>query len=333
MAVRKDGEATMRSGPVWLAALIAGGAVASPHAIAQPFPAKPIRIVIPFSSGSTADILSRTIGIKLTEAWGQQIVVESRAGAAGSIAASHVARAPADGYTLLMGGASTLGTNGLLYRKLPYDPVRDLVPVIQVIRSPSLLIVHPSLPVRSVKELVALGRAKPGALAYSSSGNGTPSHLGIELLDLMAGIKTVHVPYRGASEALTDLRGGQVQFALNAIVSSMPHIQSGHLRPIAVTGSRRSEELPNVATVAETLPGYELYLWFGLAAPAGTPAEVVAKLNAEIGRVLQLPDVRSRFIGLGAEVAGGPPDAFAQYIKAELAKWSKVISRLDLRLD
>ena len=333
MAVRKHGATTMGSSPVWLAALIAGGAVSSPHVMAQAFPAKPIRIVIPFSSGSTADILSRTIGVKLTEAWGQQVVVESRPGAAGSIGASHVARAPADGYTLLMGGASTLGTNGLLYRKLSYDPARDFVPVIQVIRSPSLLIVHPSLPVRSVKELVALGRARPGALAYSSSGNGTPSHLGIELLDLMAGIKTVHVPYRGASEALTDLRGGQVQFALNALVSSMPHIQSGHLRPIAVTGSRRSEELPNVATVGETLPGYELYLWFGLAAPAATPAEVVTKLNTEVARVLQLADVRGRFTGLGAEVAGGTPDAFAQYIKAELAKWSRVISRLDLRLD
>jgi len=302
-------------------------------AAAQTFPSKPIRIVIPFSAGSTADILSRTIGAKLTESWGQQVIVESRPGAAGGIGASYVARSAPDGYTLLMGGASTLGTNILLYRKLPYDPVRDFVPVVQVIRSPSLLMVHPSLPVKSVKELIALGRSKPGALAYSSSGNGTPSHLGIELLDLMAGTKTVHIPYRGASEALTDLRAGQVQFALNALVSSMPHIQSGHLRPIGVTGTRRSDELPNVPTIAETVPGYELYLWFGLAAPTGTPTDVVTKLNAEVARVLRLPDVRSRFTGLGAEVAGNSSEEFAAYIKAELAKWSKVIARLDLRLD
>jgi tripartite-type tricarboxylate transporter receptor subunit TctC len=314
-------------------ALLAALPAAAPAAAAQTYPAKPIRIVIPFSPGSTADVLSRTIGAKLTESWGQQVIVESRPGAAGGIGAAYVAKAPADGYTLLMGGASTLGTNALLYRKLPYDPIRDFAPVIQVIRSPSLLMVHPSLPVKSTRELIALARAKPGVLAYGSSGNGTPSHLGVELFDLMAGVRTTHVPYRGANEALIDLRSGQVQFALNALVSSMPHIQSGHLRPIAVTGSQRSAELPSVPTVAETLPGYEMYLWFGLAAPAGTPPDIIARLNREIARVLQLPDVRGRFSTLGAEVAGNTPEEFASFMKAELAKWSKVISRLDLRLD
>lgn len=315
----------------WLAAALAACTGA---ATAQTFPQKTVRIVVPFSPGSTADVLSRSIGQKLTEAWQQQIVVESRTGAGGGIAAEHVARSAPDGYTLLMGGASTLGTNALIYKKLPYDPVRDFAPVIQVVRSPSAVLVHPTLPVKSVKDLIALAKARPGALSYSSSGNGTPGHLAVELMKQTTGTDMVHIPYRGANEAIGDLFSGQVQFTINSLFSSMPHIQSGRVRAIATTGVQRSPELASVPTVAESgLPGYQMYTWFGLVVPAGTPQDVITKLNREVGRVIELPDVRQRFMAQGAEVTGGTQEQFGSFIKSELERWRKVVAKLDLKAE
>src|SRR5688572_2368917 len=224
------------------------GHAAQPEATG--YPGRPIRIVVPFSPGSTADVVSRTIGQRITENWGQPVIVESRTGAGGSIAAEHVARAAPDGYTLLMGGGSTLGLNALLYKKLGYDPIRDFAPVVHVVRSPSAVLVHPSLPVKSLKEFIALAKSRPGDLAYSTSGNATPGHVATEMLRMMAGITLVHIPYRGATEAISDLRAGHVQFTINSLFSSMPYLQSGTVRCIATTGAKRSAQLPDIPTVA-----------------------------------------------------------------------------------
>lgn len=305
---------------------------AQPEALA--FPTKSIRIVVPFSPGSTADVVSRIIGQKITENWSQTVVVESRTGAGGSIAAEYVARSAPDGYTLLMGGGSTLGHNLLLYPKLPYDPVRDFAPVVQVLRTPSAVLVHPSLPVRSLKELVALAKARPGQLAYSTSGNATPGHIATELIRMMAGISVVHVPYRGANEAINDLRSGQVQFTINSLFSSMPYVRAGTVRCIATTGAKRAADLPDVPTVAESgFKGYEFYTWFGYVVPVATPREVILRLNREVNRVIEIPDVRQRLVNQGAEVLGGTPDEFGAFMRSEIERWSKIIKQLNLRVE
>ena len=320
-----------------IATAIAGLSATAAHA-AQPeapaYPAKTIRIIVPFSPGSTADVVSRIIGQKITENWSQAVVVESRTGAGGSIAAEYVARSAPDGYTLLMGGGSTLGHNLLLYPKLPYDPVRDFAPIVQVVRSPSAVLVHPSLPVRSLKELVALAKSRPGQLAYSTSGNATPGHIATEVLRMMAGISVVHVPYRGANEAINDLRSGQVQFTINSLFSSMPYVRAGTVRCIATTGAKRAAELPDIPTVAESgFKGYEFYTWFGYVAPIATPREVIVRLNREVNRVIELPDVRQRLVNQGGEVLGGTPDEFGAFIRSEIERWSKVIKQLNLRVE
>lgn len=310
----------------------------APGYAAQPdaanYPSRPIRIIVPFSPGSTADVVSRTIGQRITENWGQPVVVESRTGAGGSIAAEYVARSAPDGYTLLMGGGSTLGLNALIYKKLGYDPVRDFAPILQVVRSPSAVLVHPSLPVKSLKELIALARARPGDLAYSTSGNATPGHVATEMLRMMAGISVVHIPYRGAAEAINDLRAGHVQFTINSLFSSMPYLQAGTVRGIATTGATRPAQLPDVPTVAEAgFKGYEFYTWFGYVAPVGTPRDVIAKLNQEVNRAIQIPDVRQRFVNQGAEVTGGTPEHFGAFMKSEIERLRPVVNKLDLRIE
>ncbi|MGH8617537.1 MAG: Bug family tripartite tricarboxylate transporter substrate binding protein [Burkholderiales bacterium] len=319
------------------ATVMAGLPATAAHA-AQPeapaFPMKTIRIIVPFSPGSTADVVSRIIGQKITENWSQAVVVESRTGAGGSIAAEYVARSAPDGYTLLMGGGSTLGHNMLLYPKLPYDAVRDFAPIVQVVRTPSAVLVHPSLPVRSLKDLVALAKSRPGQLAYSTSGNATPGHIATELIRMLAGISVVHVPYRGANEAINDLRSGQVQFTINSLFSSMPYVRAGTVRCIATTGAKRAAELPDVPTVAESgFKGYEFYTWFGYVAPIATPREVIVRLNREVNRVIELPDVRQRLVNQGGEVLGGTPEEFGAFMRSEIERWSKIIKQLNLRVE
>ncbi len=323
--------------PITALTMAAGLPVAEGHAAqldATGYPVRPIRIVVPFSPGSTADVVSRIIGQKITENWGQPVIVESRTGAGGSIAAEYVARSAPDGYTLLMGGGSTLGLNALLYKKLAYDPLRDFAPVLQVVRSPSAVLVHPSLPVKSLKELIALAKARPGELAYSTSGNATPGHVATETLRMMAGIHVVHIPYRGATEAINDLRAGHVQFTINSLFSSMPYLRAATVRGIATTGAQRAAELPDIPTVAEAgFKGYEFYTWFGYVAPAGTPREVIARLNQEVNRVIQIPEVRQRLINQGAEVTGGTPEQFGAFMKSEIERLAPVVKKLDLRIE
>ncbi|MCX7892835.1 MAG: tripartite tricarboxylate transporter substrate binding protein [Burkholderiales bacterium] len=306
-----------------LAALATAAAV---PAHAQPYPAKPIRIVVTFPLGGAPDILARLIGAKLQESWGQPVVVDNKPGAGGNIGAEFVARSPADGYTLVMGTVGTHAINASLYAKMPYDPIRDFAPVILVASTPNLLVVNPNVPAKSVQELIALARAKPGELAYGSPGIGTSIHVSGELFNTLAGVRTVHVPYKGRQFAIPDLLAGQIQFMFDNMPSALPVAKEGKLRALAVTSARRHPAAPDIPTMAEAgLPGFEATSWFAVYAPAGTPPDVVAKLNAEIDRILALPDVKEKLGGIGLDVAGGPPEHLAAFTRAELAKWSRVV--------
>ena len=300
---------------------------------AQQYPSKPIRIMVGFPPGGPADVVSRSIGLKLTDAWGQPVVVDNRPGAGGNLAADLVAKAPADGHTLLM-GVFAHAVNPSLYGKLPFDAVKDFAPVILCAAVANILVVHPSLPVRSVRELIALAKAKPGQLTYASAGNGTASHLAGELLKLMTGIDIVHVPYKGTAPAHTDLVGGHVPIFFDSMVGALPSVQAGRLRALAVTTQKRWRGAPDVPAMAEAgLAGYEVNSWFGLIAPAGTPREIVTRLNAEVARILRLPDVRERLYSFGAEPIDNTPDEFAAYIGAEIVKWTKVVKSAGIRID
>ena len=308
------------------AILVAGAA------IAQQYPTKPIRIVVPFAPGGPNDILARIIGQKLTEAWGQPAIVENRPGGGTIIGTELVAKSPPDGYALLMVSTSHT-TNPTLLRKLPYDPLRDLEPVILVASSPNVVIAHPSLPAKSVKELIAVARSRPEQVAYGSGGNGTSTHLAGAMLALMGGVKMIHVPYRGGGPATIDLLGGQTTWMVGTILPSMPHIRSGRLRALAVTGAKRSPALPDVPPVADTLPGFEASSWYGVSAPGGTPKDVVAKLNQEIARRLNTPDIRERIAGEGTEIVAGSPEEFGSFYRSEIEKWAKVIKAAGIRLE
>ena len=309
---------------------VAGGALAQ----APSYPSKPIRLVVPFPPGGTTDILAREVAQKLTDAWGQSVVVDNRPGAGGNIGAELVAKAAPDGYTLLMGTVGTHAINSSLYAKLPYDHVKDFAPVILVADVPNVLVVNPALPVNSVAELIAYAKSNPGKLNFASSGNGTSIHLSGELLKTMAGVQMVHVPYKGSAPALTDLVGGQVQLMFDNLPSSLPQIKAGKLRAIAVTSATRAAALPDVPTVAEAgLPGFEATSWFGVLAPAGTPQAIVAKLNVEIARWLATPEAQERLRGQGANAAGGSPEDFAKHIAAETAKWAKVVKESGAKID
>ena len=316
---------------VAVTALAAGSATA-----AQPaeFPVKPVRIIVPFSAGSGSDVFARTLGPKFTEAWGQQIVVENREGAGGVIGAQIVAKAPPDGYTLLL-AATPWAVSPSLYAKAPYDPLRDFIPIGRIGFVPSVLVVHPTLPVNNVKELIRLARARPGQLDYSSSGKGAPSHLFVEYLKAMAKVDIVEVPYKSTAQALTDVIGGQVMMNLPILAAGLPHIRGGRLKGLAVTSAARASAAPDIPTMAESgdLPGYDAAQWQGMVAPAGTPAEVVARVNAELNRALQQPDVRQRIGNLGVEFAPTTPEKFAADIKADIAKWGQLTKTLGIRLD
>jgi tripartite-type tricarboxylate transporter receptor subunit TctC len=308
--------------------------LAAAGAHAETYPSKTIKMVVPFPAGGTTDVLARIIGQELTKAWGQQVIIDNRPGAGGNIGADVVAKSPADGYTLLMGTVGTHGINVSLYKKMPYDAVKDFAPITLVAAVPNLLVVHPSVPVNSVKELIAYAKANPTKLAYASSGNGTSIHLSAELFKTMTGVQMTHVPYKGSAPALTDLLGGQVQLMFDNMPTALPHAKAGKLRPLAVTTAKRSPAMPDLPTIAEAgVPGYEASSWFGVLAPAGTPKDVVTKLNKEIVRILALPEIKERLSGQGAEPVGDTPEQFAAHIKAEIAKWERVVKASGAQVD
>ena len=304
------------------------------YALAQDYPVKPIRFIAPNLPGGPTDILARIIAQKLSDGLGQPVVVENRAGAAGHIGTEVAAKSPPDGYTLLSGNIATFGANVSLYKRLGFDPVNDFAPVVLVATQPNILVVHPSLPVTSVKELIALARAHPGQLNYAGSGIGAVAHLAAELFKNDTATNIVHIAYKSAAPALTDLIAGQTQLMFATSLSVQPHLQSKRLRPLAVTTPQRARAFPELPTVAEAgVPGFEATTWHGVLVPAGTPATIVGKLNAEINRLLQLPDVRERLGNLGAEIVGGTPKEFAGHIQREIPRWAKVIKAAGIQLE
>jgi tripartite-type tricarboxylate transporter receptor subunit TctC len=306
----------------------------APPAGAQPaYPSKPVRLVVPFPAGGTTDLLARAAAQKLSEAWGQQVIVDNRPGAAGNIGAELVAKAPPDGYTLLMGTVGTHAINTSLYAKMPYDHVKDFTPVILVAGVPNVLVVNPGVPVNSVAELIAYAKANPGKLNFASSGSGTSIHLSGELFKTMTGVQMTHVPYKGSAPALTDLIGGQVQLMFDNLPSSLAFIKAGKLRALAVTGTTRAAALPETPTVADTVPGFEASSWFGILAPAGTRRDIVLKINGEVAKWLASPDAKEKLAAQGANVASGSPEDFAKHIQAETAKWAKVVKESGAKVD
>ncbi len=294
-------------------------------ALAQTYPGKPIRIVVPFPAGGNADIFARALSQKMAESWSQGVVVDNRAGAAGIIGTQLVAKAPADGYTLLMGTTGTHTTNPAVYEKLPYDPVRDFAPVSNFADSPFLLVVHPSIPARNLKQLIALARARPGQLHYASFGVGSSAHLAGEMLRTAARIEIVHVPYKGGPPALADVVGGHVALMFNALPAVIPQVKAGKLRALALAADKRAPSAPDMPTFAEAgIPDFEAGSWYGVLAPAGTPKDVVAKLHAEIVRVLALPDMKQRLASEGAVGIGNTPEQFAEQIGKDMVRWAKV---------
>jgi tripartite-type tricarboxylate transporter receptor subunit TctC len=306
----------------------AGLLLCSAAAWAQTYPTKPVRLIVPFAPGGSTDVTARVLAQKLTESWKQQVVVENRAGAGGNIGADAVARAAPDGYTLLLATTGVMAINHRLYRTLPYDALKDFAPVTQIGALPLILIVHPSLPARSVKDLISIAKAKPGQLSFASSGVGSATHMTAELFKLMSGVDIVHVPYKGSGQAMADLISGQVGVAFDQITSSLPQVNAGRLRALAVTSARRFPSVPDLPTVAEAgVPGYESVSWNGIAAPAGTPQEIVNRVQSEVARALQAADIKERFFKDGIEPVGSTPEQFLAHIRSERAKWDKVVDR------
>jgi tripartite-type tricarboxylate transporter receptor subunit TctC len=310
-----------------LAATLATASMTSAApAKADVYPSKPIRFVVAFPPGGGTDIIARSIAQKLGERLAQQVLVDNRPGAGGNIGTDIVAKSAPDGYTMLMGSAGPLAINASLFANMPFDPVRDLAPVTLAASTPNVLVVHPSLKATTVKELIALARAHPGEINFASSGHGTPAHLAGELFNSMAGVKLVHVPYKGAAPALADLLGGQVQLMFSTMPPALPHVKDGKLRALAVTSLKRSPAMPELPTVGEAaLPGFEANTWHGVVLPAGTPTGIVARLNREIVAILHLPDIVERLSSQGAEPVGSTPEEFAAYIRSETLKWAKVV--------
>jgi tripartite-type tricarboxylate transporter receptor subunit TctC len=299
---------------------------------APAYPVKSVRLLVPSSPGGGTDILARVLAQKMSETFGQQFVVENRPGAGQVIGIEAVARSAPDGYTLLM-AASAIVINEVLYAKPPYDTLRDFAPVTLGASLPNILVVHPALPVKSVRELIVLAKTRAGQLNYSSAGSGTSPHLSMELFRLMAGITLTHIPYKGSGPATVDLLAGQVQLSMPNVLTALPHIKGGKLRGLGVTSGKRATGLPDIPAIAETLPGYEAIQWYGILAPAGTSRDIVGKLQAEIARILVLPEVKDRLAADGADAVGSRPDEFAAYIRAELAKWGKVVKTGGIKLE
>ena len=300
--------------------------MALPFAVqAQSYPNKPIRMLVPFPAGGTVDFFARAVAPKLSDALGQQVVIENRAGAGGNIAAEAVAKAPADGYTLLM-GSEIVSINISLYSKLGYDPVKDLEPVVLIGTVPNILLVSPSYPANSLKEFIAQAKAEPGKLSYASTGHGTSSQLSSELMKSMAGIDVLHVPYKGGAPAIADLIGRQVSMMFVNMPTGMPQVKGGRVKVLGITSKQRVPQLPDVPTMDEAgLKGFETYAWSGVYAPMGTPREIVLRLNTEINKILKMPSVREQLAGQGADPAGGSPEEFKRFTGTEIVKWANVI--------
>lgn len=295
-------------------------------AAAQAFPNKPIRLIVPYPAGGSTDVMARTFADKLATALAVQVVVDNRAGAGGNIATGAAAKAPADGYTLLFGATGPLAINPALYDKLPFDPVKDFVPIGLVGLMPLFLTVPAALPVQTLKDLVALAKARPGQLNYASSGIGGTTHLAMEWLKSQTGISITHVPYKGTAAGVSDMIGGNIQVIFDAWPTTGPHMQSGKLKYLAVSTAKRSALEPHLPTVAESgLTGFDLYVWYGVMAPVGTPADIVAKLSGEAAKVMVLPDLKARFASLGMEPMTGTPEQFAEHLRAETAKWARIV--------
>jgi tripartite-type tricarboxylate transporter receptor subunit TctC len=317
-----------------MASTIAFGALTVGVARADDYPSHPIRIVVPFAAGGTSDLVTRILGQALGTALKVAVVVDNRPGAGGNIGSDLVAHAAPDGYTLLMGTVATHGINATLYKKMPFDPVEDFAPISLVASTPSVLEVNPSLPVKSVQDLIDYAKANPGKLYFGSAGNGSSHHLAGELFDSMAGVKMTHVPYRGTAAAVTDTIAGQVQVIFDTLPSAMPFVKSGQLRAIAVTSSRRDPALPNLPTLAESgLPGYEVGSWYGLLAPAGTPPAVVEKISKLVAQLVRRPDIKQKLLEQGATPVGDTPAEFAAHIASELKKWAPVVRASGAQVD
>jgi tripartite-type tricarboxylate transporter receptor subunit TctC len=300
---------------------------------AQNYPSKPIRIIVAYTPAGTTDILARAIGQKMSESWSQPVIVENRPGAAGNIGTELAAKATPDGYTLIMGTAGTHGINVSLYRKLNWHSLRDFAPVSLVAMVPNIMVVNNSLPIKSVKELIAYAKANPGKLSYGSPGNGSTAHLSMELFKSMTGTNLVHIPYKGSAGVLADVMGGQIAVTIDNMPVYLPQVKAGKIRALAVSPAKRSTAAPDIPTIAEAgVPGYDSGAWFGLLAPAGTPRAIVEKLSVETARILKLPDVSKRISELGAEPVGSTPAQFTALIKDEIAKWAKVIKDANVEL-
>lgn len=294
---------------------------------AQSFPTKPVRIISPYPSGGGNDTLARTLSPKLSQSLGQQVIVENRPGANTIIGVEAAARSAPDGHTMVL-VPNVHAINPYLYAKLPYDAVKDFKPISLVGTSPLVVAMHPSVPVKDMRGLLALARARPGQVQYGSSGNGSVGHVGVELLEMMAGVRMEHIPYKGTAPMLIDVMNGQLTFTFASALGSMPHVKSGRLRAIAVTSGKRSPALPDLPTIAEAaVPGYEMILWYGLVGPAGIPSEIVQRLNAEIGKVLRDPEISTKLANQGVDASPGSPEQFAQLIASELKKYAKVVKQ------
>jgi tripartite-type tricarboxylate transporter receptor subunit TctC len=302
---------------------------------AQSWPQKQVRVIVPFAPGGASDLMPRLVGEKLSGMWGQPVLMENRPGAAGNIGMEAGAKSPPDGYTLLSAPNGNLVVNPHMYSKLAYDVFKDLAPVTRISAVQNVLVVHPDVPANTVKELVALARAKPGSLNFSSPGNGSQAHVAVELLKLQLGLDLVHVPYQGVGPAVKDLLGGRINVMVAQVPSALPHIKAGKLRALGVASTAPLAALPEVPTIASAagLPGFEAVSWYALMAPAGTPKEVIGKIHADIAKVLQMPDVRERLAGMGAEPSGESPAELAARIKAEYDRWGEVVRKANIKAD
>ena len=300
---------------------------------AENYPGRSIRIVVPFPPGGATDVAARLLAAKMSEKWGQPVVIDNRAGAGGNVGSDIVAKSAPDGYTLVMGVTGSHAINTSLYSRMPYDPVADFVPISQVAVVPNVVVVHPSVPARTLAELVALAKREPDKLNYASLGNGTAAHLGMEMLKSAAGIGITHVPYKGSAPAVTALLAGEVQLMVDGLPSAMPHLKAGKLRAIALTSLHRTPALPDVPTIAEAYPGFYADAWSGLFAPKGTPQPIIAQLSTEVQRILRLPDVREKLAALGAEPVGSTQAEFAAHVRREIDKWAQVVKASGAKVD
>lgn len=330
----KDLPATMRSTAARLVVLASCliGFAAMPGAVAQTFPTKPVRIIVAFPAGGGTDIVARVLGQKLTEYWGQQVLVDNRAGASGTIGTELAAKAAPDGHTLFMGTMGNLSVNKHLFPKMAVDPVKDFAPLSQVVAVHFVMVAHPSVPVKTVKDVIALARRQPGQLTYGSSGPGGAPHLGGELLNKLAGIELAHIPYKGSAIAMQDVMGGQIMFSFDSLLQYLPLIKSGKVKALGMLGKSRSPTLPDVPTLDESgVRGYDLTNWFGLVLPHGTSPDMVRRIYADVQKALAVPEVREKLTAMGATVIGSSPEQFGAYMRAESEKWAKLIAEAKIQ--